>query len=135
MTTTAETAKEAVPYAEALLAQVTIGTIIPLFMFGMMMLFIFWVMWRAQKAQGNDFHIEHMLLDETGRVSITKFLSLLAFCTSTWYLASAMLSTRPDWQIYAIYVITWAGTPAIMLFASRWNGNFPFSHPPGGPPQ
>jgi hypothetical protein len=120
-----------VPYTEALLAQLTVGVIIPLLMFGVMLAFVFWVIWRAQKASDNDFHIEHILLDETtGRVSILKFLSLLTFCSSTWYLAAALLSTRPDWQIYAIYVVTWAGTPALMLAAQKWNGNFPFSHPP-----
>lgn len=138
--TVAETAsvaaKEAVPYAEALMAQLTVGVLIPLIMFGVMLLFVFWVIWRAQKAADNDFHIEHILLDDrTNRVSILKFLSLLTFCTSTWYLAAALLSTRPDWQIFGLYVITWAGTPAIMLAAERWNGNFPFSHPPGGPTQ
>lgn len=125
------------PYAQALLASVTINVLVPLVMFVIMLAFIFWVLWRAQTSQDNAFQIEHMLLGDDNRVSIWRFLSLLAFCVSTWYLAAVLFrqGNDADWQLYLIYVATWAGTPAMMKFAEKWNGNVPFSHPPSGPPQ
>jgi hypothetical protein len=132
-----DTAKAATPYAEVLLASVTIGVILPaLLMFGILL-----VIWRllvfAQRKDG--FNIEQIFQDETGRAHPWRFTGLFAFAVHSAYFY-ATLFTTPDKTLFLYYGLIWGGTPAAMIMAEgfrdaarNWNGNMPFSKPPEQP--
>lgn len=124
-------AEQAATYAQALLATVTIGVILPAVLLVVLLGFAGFVLWRAQKRA--DFDIADLLRevgpDGVARVSTWRFASLMAFAIHSAYFY-ASLFTKPDAELFAWYGILWGGAPAAVILAEKWNGNMPFSRPP-----
>lgn len=127
------TAEQATPYAQALIASVTINVIVPLVILALLMLFI-WVLLRAAQSK-KDFHIEQVFIDpDTGKVTVSRFTILMAFAISTWYLASDAFGQRTPELFYA-YLAAWSNSLTLLTLAQRWNGVLPFAKVPGEPTQ
>lgn len=123
---------QASTYFAALLSSVTIGVIIPLLSLVALMVLFIALLIKAQAKK--DFNIERMFMDEEGRVSLFRVLSAFAFAFHSWVLMVAVLN-KPDLNsdLFMWYGFTWAGTPAIAIIMSKWNGILPFGKSPGAP--
>lgn len=128
-----DTLQASVPYAQALLASVTINVIMPAVLMAVILLAVWRLLVLAQKKEG--FNIEQMFQDETGRISPWRFTGLFAFAVHSAYFY-ATLFTKYDNQLFLYFGLIWGGTPAAMLMAEgfrdaarNWNGNMPFSKP------
>lgn len=116
-------------YLQALLASVTISVIIPLLMFAILTVALWWLLALAQKKPG--FNIEEIFLDdETRRVTPWRVVSLGAFVWSVWYLATDRLSAAPNPQVFRDFLIFWSGTPVAVILANKWDGRLPFAKGP-----
>lgn len=114
-------------YFEALVASVTIGVIVPLFMF-VVMIGIFWrLVVMAQRKP--DFHIEQIFLGDDNRASVARFIMVMAFAFSCWYLAVGRVNTPSDWDFPA-FLAAWANSLTFVKLAERWNGVLPFAKTP-----
>lgn len=111
-------------YAQALLASVTINVIVPLLILAVLLVVIMRLLSLAQRKA--EFNIEQMLHDDQGKPSAVRFLSLMAFAISSWYLAVRVLSGKPDPQEYLYYLVAWSGALVFVKFADKWNGSLPF---------
>jgi len=123
------TEQQTVEYLQALLASVTISVIIPLVMVGGLSVFLWWLLWRAQKKDGFD--IEFIFIDnDTLRVSPWRLVSLGAFVFSVWYLVADKVGPKSDPQVFRDFLIFWSGTPVAMVLANKWDGRLPFTKGP-----
>lgn len=124
-------AEQAATYAQALLATVTIGVILPALLLVVLLGFAGFVLWRAQSRA--DFDIADLIreqqADGTYRVSTWRFCSLMAFAIHSAYFYASLFS-KPDPELFWAYGLLWGGAPAALLLAERWNGNLPFSRGP-----
>lgn len=112
-------------YLQALMASVTVNTIIPLVILLALSLFIWRVLALAQRSRGFD--ITQVFRDENGKISGLSFIMLLAFAMSCWYLAVDRLSAKPDPTVFLFFLLAWAGSPAMLELAKRWDGQLPFA--------
>lgn len=111
-------------FLTALLSQVTLGVVIPLFSL-ITIVVMFWLLInRAQKDPAFD--IAQMFMDETGKVSLFRVLSAFAFGFHSWVLMVNQLN-KPELNetMFMWYGFIWAGTPAVALIMSKWNGELP----------
>lgn len=123
------TAEQTATYLQALMASVTISVIIPMIMFSLLTLALWWLLWKAQQKPG--FNIEEIFVsDETYKVSPWRVVSLGAFVWSVWYLATDRLSAKPDPQVFRDFLIFWSGTPVAVILANKWDGRLPFAKGP-----
>lgn len=120
-------------YAQALLASVTINVIVPLVILFMMMLAVWRLVVYAQRKP--DFNIEKIFLDDEGKPSAARFVMLMAFAFSCWYMACARLAGAVTANEFYAFLATWGSSPTLMRLAERWNGSLPFSKAPPEPPQ
>ena len=111
-------------YLTALLSQVTIGVIIPLLALITIVAMFWFLINRAQKDP--EFDIAQMFTDEAGRVSLFRVLSAFAFGFHSWVLMVNQLQ-KPELNesMFMWYGFIWAGTPAVALIMSKWNGELP----------
>jgi len=116
--------EQATSYLQALMATVTINVIVPILILVALLVVIMRLLVMAQRKP--DFNIELMLQDDAGKPSAVRFLSLMAFAISSWYLAVRVLSGKPDPQEYLYYLIAWSGALVFVKFADKWNGSLPF---------
>lgn len=112
-------------YAQALLASVTINVIVPLFILVVMMFSVWRLVVYAQRKP--DFNIERMFLDDDGKPSAARFIMLLAFAFSCWYLAVRVLSGNPDPTEFYAFLAAWASSLTLLKAAEKWNGALPFA--------
>lgn len=119
-------------YAQALLASVTINVIVPLVILVVEMFAVWRLVVYAQRKPG--FAIEQIFLDDQGKPSSARFVMLLAFAFSCWYLSAARLSGNATANEFYAFLAAWAASPTLMKLAERWNGSLPFSKAPPEPP-
>jgi hypothetical protein len=131
------TAQDAVPYAEALLASVTIGVILPALLLFVLMGVIWRLVTLAQRKDG--FNFETVFTDDTGKVSTWRVAALFAFCIHSAYFYATLFKV-PDLQFFLYYGLIWGGTPAAVILAegfrdaaTKWNGAMPFTKTPEQP--
>ena len=74
----------------------------------------------------NDFDFAQMYLDENGKPSTVRVLSVGAWVASTWYVMQDMLDGVPTPEVFWGYVITWSGAKVLEKGAEKWNGSLPF---------
>jgi hypothetical protein len=111
-------------YTAALLSSVTIRVIIPLVILAVLLAIAWRLLTLAQRKDG--FAIEMMLTDETSKPSAARFLALMAFAISSWYLAARVFSGTPDPVEYFYYLCAWSGALVFTKFADKWDGSLPF---------
>lgn len=114
-------------YAQALLASVTLNTIIPLAILFTFLCISWWMLRKAQKKP--DFNIENMLRDENGKESATRYIALMAFAFSSWMLAVEVLAAKLDTQRFFYYLLAWSGSLVLADLVKRWDGSLPFTKP------
>lgn len=112
-------------YLQALVASVTLNTIIPLMILILLCGFIWRVLALAQRNRGFD--ITQVFRNDAGKISGLSFIMLLAFAMSCWYLAVDRLSASPNPLVFLFFLFAWAGSPALLELAKKWNGQLPFA--------
>ena len=84
----------------------------------------FWVLWKSHKAVG--FEVVDMLKDETGKASSARLSLFVALGVSTYmivYLATnKLVGDETLFHMFAIYIVTWAGTKSIEKLIDAWAG-------------
>lgn len=123
-------ADQAESYLQALLSSVTINVIVPLVILFALIGFSWRLLVLAQRK--SDFNIEEMFKDEAGKPSSVRFIMLMAFAISSWYLAVRVLSGKPEPIEYLYYLGTWSGAAVFIKLAERWTGQLPFAKGPDG---
>ena len=121
-------AEQATSYLQALLASVTIGVIIPLVILVLMLSIVGYTLLLAQRR--NDFDIAQIFCDETARPTTARFIMLLAFGFSCYYLTSKLLSGNTDPGEFYAFLAAWSSSLAMLKLAEKWDGRMPFSKGP-----
>jgi hypothetical protein len=118
-------AEQLTTYAQALIASVTIGVIVPLLILAVMMLAIWRLILMAQRKA--TFHIEEIFLDENGKTSATRFTMLMGFAFSCWWMSARMFSGHPDPTEFYAFLAAWSSSVTLLKLADKWNGVMPFA--------
>ncbi len=121
-------AEQATSYLQALLASVTIGVIIPLIILVIMLSIVGYTLLLAQRR--DDFDIAQIFCDETKRPTTARFIMLLAFGYSCYYLTSKLLAGRTDSVEFFAFLAAWSSSLAILKLAEKWDGRLPFTKGP-----
>lgn len=121
-------AEQASSYLQALLASVTIGVIIPMVILLLMLSIIGYTLILAQRRA--DFDIAQIFCDETGRPTTARFIMLLAFGYSCYYLTAKLLGSRTDPLEFFAFLAAWSSSLAILKLAEKWDGRLPFTKGP-----
>lgn len=118
--------EQTVSYLQALMASVTIQVIVPLVMFGLMLIAFWYLLHKAQ--QKADFHIEQVFIDPlTGKTSAVNVVSLMAFAYSVWYMTVLALSGKVGTQEFFYFLLFWSGAPVALELARKWDGRLPWA--------
>jgi hypothetical protein len=117
-------AEQATTYLQALIGQVTVGVIIPLFLFFVMLTPLVWILWIAQRR--DDFDAADFLKDETGKLSYGRLTGAGGFCVTSWGYATAIVNGHYSAELMLAFGILWAASPAIVEAAKKWDGSLPF---------
>lgn len=123
------TVEQVTNYAQALLAQVTIGVIVPLVILASLALAIWILLARAARTPG--FRLADMLVDETGKASSSRLIAFGTWAMTSWALAVVVLG-QPNLLVEALvtYLIFWSGgAVATAIARMKWGG----PQQPGGP--
>lgn len=117
--------EQAATYAQALLASVTIGVIVPLSMLVCLALAIWVLVARAARTDG--FRLADMLVDENAKASSGRLIAFGTWAISSWALAVVVFSL-PNLLIEAlvVYLIFWSGGPVALAIAkAKWGSASP----------
>lgn len=113
-------------YAQALIASVTIGVIVPLVILVLMLAGIWRLVILAQRK--GDFQVQQVFTDpETGKVTVSRFTILMAFAISTWYLAVDAFAGQKTPEFFYAYLAAWSNSLTLLTLAQRWDGALPFA--------
>lgn len=116
-------------YAQALMASVTIGVIIPLAILLGMMFFIWRMLSTAQR--NHEFRMHEVFCDENGKASAARFLMLMAFGYSCYYLTARLIAGNPDATEFFAFLAAFANSLTFVKLADKWDGQLPFTKKPG----
>jgi hypothetical protein len=105
-------------YLTALASSLTVGVVIPLFILLGIAAAIWWLIAKAQEADGFD--ISDVLRDESGKISSERLLTFSCFGVSSWVMA-VIVFALPNLVVeaYAIYMGFWSATATAKEFAKR----------------
>lgn len=121
-------AEQAATYLHALLSSVTIGVIIPLVILFAMLFFIWQMIRSAQR--NHEFKIHQVFCDENGKASAARFLMIMAFGYSCYYLTARLISGRPDATEFFAFLAAFANSVTFVTLAQKWDGRLPFTKGP-----
>jgi len=109
--------------------QFTLDTLIPAIILSLLFsAFGIMLLW-AQLSTKNRFDVADFFRDEKGKASSGRAFAFVALSIHSWWVATMVFQKLATIDHFIWYGVTWAGTPAIMMIASRWGGNLPFSQP------
>lgn len=108
----------------ALLSATTFTIIMPVIILTALVGIICWLIVRAQSREG--FRFEQIFIDENGKSSSTRFLALMAFAISSWYMAVKVLTAAEASSEFLYYLLAWSGALVFSKAAEKWNGSVPF---------
>jgi len=112
-----------------LLDQFTLETMIPAVVLALLFSgFALMLAW-AQLNTKNRFDVADFFRDEKGKASSGRAFAFVALAIHSWWVATLVFQKLATVDHFLYYGLIWAGTPAVMMFASRWGGNLPFSQP------
>lgn len=117
-------------FYKSIISGLSVQLILPALLLLALLLVMMFVLWRAQKRE--DFDLANMLRQGSadGKESGAQLAILISVAMSSWVLMSETLNARLTDGLWYGYLITWSGSPALLLVAQRWNGVLPFSKPP-----
>lgn len=107
-------------YLEALIASVTINTIVPLTAFGLIFGMFAWVLFKAQAR--SDFDASQFLRDDTGKLSKAGLFAFIACAAHTWALMVETINARLTVEFSAVYALTWSGSLVLLEAVKAWKG-------------
>lgn len=117
-------------YLQALAASFTVGVIIPLVILFAMMFFIWRMLSTAQR--NHEFRIHEIFCDEAGKASAARFLMLMSFGYSCYYLTAGLIAGKPDPLFFLGFLAAFANSLAFVKLAEKWDGQLPFTRKPDG---
>lgn len=117
-------AEQATIYLQALLGQVTIGVIIPLILFFVMLVPMVWILWIAQRR--NDFDAADFFKDDAGKLSYGRIAGAGGFCVTSWGYATSIVNGHYSAELMLAFGALWAGSPVLLELAKKWDGSLPF---------
>ncbi len=117
--------EQAATYAQALIASVTIGVIVPLVILAAMMFAIWRLIVLAQRK--TTFHIEEIFVDENGKTSASRFTMLMGFAFSCWWMSARMFGGHPDPTEFYAFLAAWSSSITLLKLADKWDGRLPFA--------
>lgn len=121
-------AEQATSYLQALLASVTIGVIIPIVILLLMLVVIGYTLLRAQRRA--DFNIAMIFCDENGKASAARFLMIMSFVYSCYYLTARLIGGKPDPTEFYAFLMAFANSITFVTLAQKWDGRLPFTKGP-----
>lgn len=116
--------EQVVTYLQALLGQLTIGVIIPLLLFFVMLLPSVWILWRAQ--QRPDFDAADFFRDENKKLSFGRLGSGFALGVTAWGYAVAVVNGHHSWELMLAFGSLWSGSLVLLEASKKWDGSLPF---------
>jgi hypothetical protein len=117
-------------YFQALIASVTVGVIIPMVILFAMMFFIWRMLTTAQR--NHEFRIHEIFCDEERKASAARFIMLMAFGYSCYYLTTRLLAGNPDRTEFFAFLAAWSSSLTLLKLAEKWDGQLPFTKKPDG---
>ena len=79
-----------------------------------------YVLWRAQRTQGNKIDLAYLLVDSTtGTVTLAKFSGFGAFLASTWIVVDLTITGHFDTTFAGFYMGIWGGAKVATDWALR----------------
>lgn len=94
---------------------------------------------RTSRDPYTKLNVYDMLLDPSGRMSLTKTAQFGAFAISTWgFVHLVVYNNLTEWY-YTSYMVAWAGTQLLTFYISKGRGGTvgeqpPYGQPPPNPP-